>query len=77
MKHGCFLRDRFWRLAQGGKKRALVAVAHALVIVIYHVLSTGQPYRERSSATDRRGPKAPPDPTSYPLSRTPRHRRAQ
>ena len=29
-----------------GHKRALVAVAHALVKAIYHVLATGQPYRE-------------------------------
>ena len=46
VKKGCYLRDRFWRLAVGGKKRALVAVAHSLVTVIYQVLSTGVPYRE-------------------------------
>lgn len=29
-----------------GHKRALVAVAHALTKAIYHVLATGQPYRQ-------------------------------
>ena len=32
--------------ARRGKKRALIAVAHALVVTIYHVLSTGQAYQE-------------------------------
>jgi len=32
-----------------GHKRALVAVAHALVKAIYYVLSTGEPYREVKS----------------------------
>jgi transposase len=29
-----------------GKKRALVAVGHSLLVVIYHVLKTGMPYQE-------------------------------
>src|SRR5579883_3289539 len=49
-KKNCFLRDRFWHLAAKGKKRALVAVAHSLLLLVYRVLSTGQPYRERGSA---------------------------
>lgn len=46
-KKGCFLKDRFWRLASRGKKRALVAVAHTILILIYRSMSTGQPYQER------------------------------
>ena len=35
----------------GGKKPpALVAVAHTLLILIYEVLRTGEPYRERQRA---------------------------
>lgn len=47
MKKNCFLKDRFWRLAARGKKRALVAVAHTILVLIYRSLSTGQPYQER------------------------------
>jgi transposase len=50
MKHGCHLRDRYWRLAAGGRKRALIAIAHALVVLIYQVLRTGKPYREQDSS---------------------------
>ncbi|HEY1576574.1 MAG TPA: IS110 family transposase [Terracidiphilus sp.] len=45
----CFLRDRFWRLAARGKKRALVAIAHTVLVLIYRSLSTGQPYQERGA----------------------------
>jgi transposase len=41
------LAARFRRLAaRQGKKRAMVAVAHSLLVIIYHVLKTKQPYRE-------------------------------
>jgi transposase len=55
----CFLKDKFWRLAgkaQGGKKTALIAVAHTLLLLIHHVLQTGQPFEERHSPAldDRR-----------------------
>jgi transposase len=46
-KKDCFLKDRFWRLAARGKKRALVAVAHTILILAYRSLSSGQPYQER------------------------------
>jgi transposase len=49
-KKTCYLKGKFWRLAAEGKKRALVAVAHNLLVLIYHVLVTGQPYRERGVA---------------------------
>jgi transposase len=46
---GCFLKDRFWRLAARGKKRALVAIAHSILVLLYRTLSTGQPYHERGA----------------------------
>jgi transposase len=47
MKKNCYLKGKFWRLAAAGKKRAIVAVAHNLLVLIYHVLATGIPYQER------------------------------
>jgi len=49
-KKNCCLKGKFWRLAAEGKKRAIVAVAHNLLVLVYHVLNTGQPYQERGSA---------------------------
>jgi transposase len=45
----CYLKGEFWRLAAEGKKRTIVSVAHNLLVLIYHVLSTGQPYQERGA----------------------------
>lgn len=40
-----YFHAQFHRLVgRRGKKRALVAVAHSLLIVIYHILLTGRPY---------------------------------
>ena len=42
-----YLQARFWRLAaRRGKKRALVALAHTLVGIIYRVLKEGKEYAE-------------------------------
>jgi len=42
-----YLSARFRRLAaRKGKKRAIVAVAHSILVIVYHVLKTKQPYRE-------------------------------
>jgi len=42
-----YLSARFRRLAaRKGKKRAIVAVAHSILSILYHVLKTKQPYRE-------------------------------
>jgi len=42
-----YLSARFRRLAaRKGKKRAIVAVAHSILIILYQVLKTKQPYRE-------------------------------
>jgi transposase len=48
-KKNCFLKDRFWRLAARGKKRALVAIAHTILLLIYRSLASGQHYQERGS----------------------------
>src|ERR1051325_2250640 len=45
-KKDCFLKDRFWRLGARGKKRALVAIAHSILVLIYRSLSNGQAYQE-------------------------------
>ena len=39
-KKSCYLKGKFWRLAAEGKKRAIVAVAHNLLVLVYHVLAT-------------------------------------
>src|ERR687896_243256 len=44
---GTYLSALYHRLAaRRGKKRAIVAVAHALVVSAFHVLSRNEPYRE-------------------------------
>lgn len=44
---GTYFYALFHRLAaRRGKKRALIAVAHALLIIIYHMLKNGSHYRE-------------------------------
>jgi hypothetical protein len=48
VKKGCNFGDRFRRIAaRRGKKRAIVAIAHAQLVIIYNLLSTRQPYEER------------------------------
>lgn len=48
-KKGCFLKDKFWRLAakKQHKQPALIAVAHTILTLMYRVLQNGQPYQER------------------------------
>ena len=42
-----YFRSHFRRLVgRRGKKRAIVAVGHSLLVVIYHVLLTGRPYQD-------------------------------
>jgi len=43
------LRDKFWRWAVGGKKKAVVAVAHGLLLQVYQVLRTQRPLAEALS----------------------------
>jgi hypothetical protein len=41
------LREKFWKLAAGGgKKKAVLATAHAQLRLVYRVLSTGHPYSQ-------------------------------
>jgi transposase len=42
-----YFRAQYYRLAgRRGKKRALVAVAHSLLVVIYHLLATGHSFKD-------------------------------
>ncbi len=46
-KKDCFLAAQYHRLsARRGKKRAIVAVAHSILVIIYHVLARREAYRE-------------------------------
>ena len=47
MKRNCYLSSQYSRLVKRlGRKKALVAVAHSLLVIIYHVLKHGQSYTE-------------------------------
>jgi hypothetical protein len=43
------LKEKFWRLSakKQHKTPAVVAVAHVLLVLVYHVLRTGRPYKDR------------------------------
>lgn len=42
-----FFAERYGRLAyRKGAKKALIAVGHSILTSVYHVLSTGDPYKE-------------------------------
>jgi transposase len=46
-KNGSYYQAKYKRLKQRrGHKRALVAIAHAILIAIYHMLKSGEEYRE-------------------------------
>jgi transposase len=50
-KRGTFLSAYFGRLsARRGKQKAIVAVAHKILVIIYTLLKTGQVYQERGAA---------------------------
>jgi transposase len=43
----CYLAVRFWRIAKRrGQQRALIAVAHTMLIIIWHMLTEGTVYTE-------------------------------
>lgn len=47
LKKNCYLSSQFFRLVKRlGRKKALVAVAHSLLVIIYHVLERDQTYTE-------------------------------
>ncbi len=42
-----YLRAKYYSLVgRRGKKRALIAVGHKILIMAYHILRNGMPYRE-------------------------------
>jgi transposase len=48
---GRYLSAFYHRVARRrGKKRAILAVAHKLLVIIYHVLKTKKPYNELGEA---------------------------
>jgi transposase len=47
MKKHCYLSSQYYRLLKRlGRKKALLAVAHSLLVIIYHVLERDQTYTE-------------------------------
>jgi transposase len=45
-----YLSAQLWRLARRiGKNTAVVAVAHSILVIAYHVIATGQPYHNLGS----------------------------
>ena len=43
----CYLAVRFWRIARRrGQQRALIAIAHTLVVICWHILTEGTTYTE-------------------------------
>jgi transposase len=47
LKKKCYLSSQFFRLSKRlGRKKALVAVAHSLLVIIFHVLQSDQTYTE-------------------------------
>src|SRR5712692_8732346 len=44
---GTYLGAQYRRIAaRRGKKRALVALAHTILLIVYHILTRREPYRE-------------------------------
>ena len=46
------LRDKFWRWAMTGKKKAVIAVAHGLLLQVYQVLQTQRPWDQATALLD-------------------------
>jgi transposase len=48
---GTYFRDKCWRLqARRGRNRAIMAIAHKILVTVYHVLMPGTEYRELGDA---------------------------
>ncbi|MEI7546856.1 MAG: transposase [Actinomycetota bacterium] len=46
----CYLAVRFWRIAKHrGQQRALIAVAHTILVICWHLLTEGTVYTELGS----------------------------
>lgn len=51
-KRDCYLAAQYRRLVKRrGDKKAIVAVAHSILVIAYHVLRDGQSYREVGATT--------------------------
>ncbi len=48
------LREKFWRWAAAGKKKAVIAVAHGLLLQVYQVMQTQQPLATAAPAPDEK-----------------------
>jgi transposase len=46
-KKDCHLKDKFWRIAAKSKPKAVVAIAHDVLVLTYFVLQRGTPYYEK------------------------------
>jgi transposase len=43
----CYLTARFWRIAKRrGQQRALIAIAHTILVICWHILAEGTTYQE-------------------------------
>jgi hypothetical protein len=50
-KQGSYLKDKFFRLkARRGFRRAAVAMAHKILVIVYHMLKSGRPYQDLGDA---------------------------
>lgn len=57
MKCGSLFRARYQRLVpRTGRKRAIVAVGHSLLVLIHNMLSTNTPYRKAAEETSTKEP---------------------
>ena len=68
-KKNCFLKEKFWRIttkSRGKKNSALLAVARTILQLVYEVLRTGQPYRDRQVPALFRPSERPLDPPLRP-----------
>jgi transposase len=46
-KRDCYLQAQYRRLVtRRGKKKALVAVGHSIIVIVYYILLNGEPYRD-------------------------------
>ncbi len=50
-KRGSYLKDKFFRLkARRGFRRAATAMAHKILVIVYHMLKFGRPYQDLGDA---------------------------
>jgi hypothetical protein len=63
-KRGSYLKDKFFRLkARRGFRRAWIAMAHKILVIVYHMLKSGRPYQDLGDAYLDRSPALAPNAT--------------